>query len=361
MPPLPEPPEALDWDSAIERISRETGVVLLMGATDVGKSTLALQAANAAATAGRPVAVVDTDVGQSEVGPPGTVGVVRLDGPVASLTELKPRALAFVGDTSPVGHLLPLLQGSRRLVDHARSRGDELVVVDTSGMVEGRLGEKLKLAEATILQPSLVMVVARGGELTRLESLVRGSCAAPVIRVRSAPDVRKKSPVYRRTQRANRMNRHFEGARLIDLDASQVMSFDTWLYSGTALTAWELRAATEALKTPVLHGESTPDGIFLCTEGRPDRKGFDLLQEDFKRRRTLVTPAIAFRHLLIGLIGDEGRLVDIGLLQGINFERAIYSVLTPARSVDEVRQIHFGRLRLRRDGSEIARLRPSDM
>jgi polynucleotide 5'-hydroxyl-kinase GRC3/NOL9 len=74
-----------------------------------------------------------------------------------------------------------------------------------------------------------------------------------------------------------------------------------------------------------------------------------------------VTPAVSFRNLLVGLVGEEGHLVDVGLLQGINFERSLFSVLTPARSTAEVRQVHFGRLRVRPDGSEIGHLRPGDL
>src|SRR2546430_16924292 len=112
-------PEPLSWEQAVAAVAAAAGVVALIGATDVGKSTLTLEAANAAVRAGRRVAVLDTDLGQGEVGPPGTLGVVRLQNPVATLDEVRPRALAFVGDTMPYGHLLALVQGARRLVTHA--------------------------------------------------------------------------------------------------------------------------------------------------------------------------------------------------------------------------------------------------
>ena len=57
---------------------------MLVGAVDVGKSTLTLEAANAALRAGRAPAILDTDLGQGEVGPPGTIGIMRLDEPAAS-------------------------------------------------------------------------------------------------------------------------------------------------------------------------------------------------------------------------------------------------------------------------------------
>jgi polynucleotide 5'-hydroxyl-kinase GRC3/NOL9 len=353
--------EPYSWDEAVDLLAGQTGVVALIGGTDVGKTTLTLTAANTALRAGRHVAVLDTDLGQSEVGPPGTLGVVRLEEPVATLSDVKPRALAFVGAAAPVGHLLPLVQGTHRLVKHALQRHDDLVFVDTSGFVEGRLAEKLKLAKLSVLEPAMVAVVERDAELSRLATLIAGSLPAPVVRVRSAPGVRRKSPVYRRLQRSNRMRRHFEHARPLDLDASQVAVLDCWVYSGEPLPPRQLRSLSQALGVNVPYGEATPDGIFLCVAGRPGKAGYAALQDEFGRKRVTLTPVTAFQNLLVGLVGHGGHLVDVGLLQGINFERALVSVLTPARSSGEVGQLHFGRLRVRPDGSEIAHLRPGDL
>jgi polynucleotide 5'-kinase involved in rRNA processing len=206
-----------------------------------------------------------------------------------------------------------------------------------------------------------VVVLQRGREAERLAALVETSTSARVARVQSVPEARRRSPVYRRTQRVNRMHRHLAGAREWELDAGRVVVFDAWLYSGEALPADRLAAAAEALRTRIPHGEVTADGVYLCAESRPDRSGFVTLAEEFGRRRVTVTPVTAFRGLLIGLVGAGGHLVDIGLLQAVHFERAALTVLSPARSVTEVRQVHVGRLRLRPDGSQIARLRPGDL
>ena len=359
---MSEPSAApLPWPEAVELLSAQSGVVMLLGATDVGKTTLVLEAANAAVRAGRKAAILDTDLGQGEVGPPGTLGIVRLESPVAEVSGLRPRALAFVGDNGPVGHFLSVLQGTRRMVAHALEREDDVVFVDTSGYVLGRLAEKLKLAKLAVLEPSLVVVVQRENELERLTALVEGSTEAPVVRVRSHAEVRRKSPVFRRVQRSNRMRRHFERARRHELDAGQVRILDAWLYTGEPLGARRLESLAGALRVEIPHGEITPDGVYLCCVGRPDRDAHAVLQDEFGKRRVWITPVTSFWNLLVGLVGPGGRLIDIGLLEAVNFERAVLSILTPARSVEEVGQIHFGRLRIRTDGSEIMRLRPGDL
>jgi polynucleotide 5'-hydroxyl-kinase GRC3/NOL9 len=353
--------DVLSWAEGVDLLARQSGAVMLVGATDVGKTTLTLEAANAAARAGRKAAILDTDLGQSEIGPPGTIGVVRLEAPVASLSDLRPRALAFVGDTSPYGHLLAVIQGTRRLVGHALTRKDDVVYVDTSGVVAGRLAEKLKLAKLAVLEPALVVMVQRSRELERLGDLLAGATSAPVVQVQTPPGMKRKSPVYRRIRRANRMARHFEQARVLDLDASRIRVFDAWLYTGETLPARQLQYLEDALKTRIPHGEITADGVCLCVTRRPDRAGFAILQEEFGRKRVTFTPTTVFQNLQVGLTGREGHLIDIGLLQGVNFERSLFSVFTPARTLAEVCQVHFGRLRVRPDGAEIAHLRPSDL
>lgn len=353
--------DALDWAEAVERLSGHSGVVMMVGATDVGKSTLTLEAANAALRAGRRPAILDTDVGQGEVGPPGTIGLVRPETPVAAISELKPRLLGFVGATTAYGHLITLVQETHRLVRHAQRQRDDLVLVDTSGLVHGRLAERLKLAKVEVLEPSLVVCVEKEQELERLSAMIAASTTAPLVTVRAPPDVRVKSPVYRRIRRAHRLRRHFEHARILEMDASQVRVVEAWLYNGTTLPARQLRTAAAALDTDVPHGEITPDGVFLCVAGRVEKQGFVVLQEEFGRKRITVTPATTFQNLMVGMVGEGGFLVDVALLQGINFERSLFSLLTPARSAADVRLLQFGRLRARGDGSEIAHLRPADL
>jgi polynucleotide 5'-hydroxyl-kinase GRC3/NOL9 len=349
------------WREGIERLAAASGVVVLLGETDVGKSTLTLEAANAAVRAGRRVALLDTDIGQGEIGPPGTLGLARLELPAAVLSDLQPRALAFVGDTSPYGHLLHLVQGTCRLVRHAVHRDAEVVFVDTSGLVHGRMAERLKLAKLAALDPALVVIVQRGEEMRRLAAVVAGAAEAPLLQVEAAPEVRRKSAAYRRARRAGRLRRYLERAKLHWIPAAQVQVLEGWLYTGETVPTARLAFAAELLQAPVPYGEVTPDGIFLAVGARPHRPGIDRLPEVFGRRRVTLTPVPHLQHLLVGLFGPGGHTLGVGLLEQVDFDRASFGVLTPLHAVDQVCQVQFGRLRVRPDGSEITHLRPGDL
>jgi polynucleotide 5'-hydroxyl-kinase GRC3/NOL9 len=351
----------LPWDAALERAAARPQTIALVGGPDTGKTTFALALGNRLAGEGARVALVDADVGQSSVGPPGTVGLALFHQPVAAASELRPAGLAFVGDVAPDTNLLAVALGTASLARRAAERGAQWVVVDTSGLVSGRLGERLKLAKLHALQPAVTLVFRRGGDLERLVTLLGDAGAGEVLSVIPAPGVRRKSPPYRRAQRERLWARAFHGAAAHEFSAAAVQVVNAWPFTGRELPAHYLRFASEALGTEVLHGEETGDGIWFCTVGRADRRGYALLQEQFRRRTILTAPETAFRDLLVGLVGQEGRLLGIGSLARIHFARGLLEVITPVAADDAVRQIWFGRVRVRPDGIELGRLRPGEM
>ena len=59
-----------DWRKLANQIVKSQQMVLVIGATDTGKSTFCRYLADYALAAGRKVACVDADIGQSGIGPP---------------------------------------------------------------------------------------------------------------------------------------------------------------------------------------------------------------------------------------------------------------------------------------------------
>jgi polynucleotide 5'-hydroxyl-kinase GRC3/NOL9 len=200
------------YDEVVERALARRGVILLVGGLDSGKTTLASRIARTAIEGGLQVGFLDADIGQSTVGPPATVGL-RL---CRSVEDLDPPSLAeadhlaFVGATSPQGHLLPLVVGTRLLLDRAREHGADLVVTDTTGLVSGVYGQLLKFHKIAVLQPELVIGLERGEELQPLLGVVRRFFAAEVMTVRIHPDVVPTSVEQRATNREESMRRYFQ-------------------------------------------------------------------------------------------------------------------------------------------------------
>src|SRR2546430_9810479 len=123
-------------DLALEAAG-EARVTLILGTSDTGKTSLAARLAGALAARGDRVAVVDADVGQSEIGPPTTVGLGRVTGALARLGDAEALALEFVGDTSPVRYIRETADATGRLVRRALAAGFERVPRDPRGAARG--------------------------------------------------------------------------------------------------------------------------------------------------------------------------------------------------------------------------------
>ena len=198
-------------DEAVAQAASRRGVVMLLGGLDSGKTSLARRIAAAGLEQGVTVGLLDADVGQSTVGPPTTVGLRLCHTPQdlepASLSEAD--HVAFVGSTSPQGHLLPLVAGSRLLLDRGRVEGADLVVVDTTGLVSGVYGQILKFHKTALLQPELVIGLARGEELEPVLGVIRRFFAAEVLTLPIHANVVPTSVEQRALNREEAMRAYF--------------------------------------------------------------------------------------------------------------------------------------------------------
>ena len=199
------------YDEAVAQAVSRRGVIMLLGGLDSGKTSLARRIAEAGLEQDLTVGMLDADVGQSTVGPPTTVGL-RV---CRSTKDLEPESLsradhvAFVGSTSPQGHLLPLVAGTRMLLDRARTDGADLVVVDTTGLVSGVYGQILKFHKTALLQPELVIGLARGEELEPLLGVIRRFFAAEVLALQVHQNVVPTSVERRALNREEAMRTYF--------------------------------------------------------------------------------------------------------------------------------------------------------
>ncbi len=205
---------------ALDRVVRAGGVAMLLGDTDTGKSTLARELVNRGLAAGRRVGVVDADIGQSEIGPPTAIGFGVAAAPVDTLADITAQRLYFVGDTTPARHLLPAVLGTSLLAAAARAAGCDLIVVDTTGMVSGRLAQVLKFHKIQAVRPRTLLAVQDRQELEPVLAPFAGPGGPRIVRLPVAAGVRNKSPAYRQQRRQRALAAYFACAGPLVLDRS---------------------------------------------------------------------------------------------------------------------------------------------
>jgi polynucleotide 5'-hydroxyl-kinase GRC3/NOL9 len=202
--------------------ARAARVVLVLGASDTGKTSLVDRLAGALVADGRVVAVVDADLGQSVIGPPTTVGLGRLRGRVGRLADAEVTGLCFVGATSPRSHFRQTVLATRRMTERALREGADHVIVDTSGLVQGEFGRRLKLAKIAAVAPELVVCLEREGECEHIVGPRAWGDRPVVLRLPASPAARHRSPAERRRHRERAFAAYFTGARTVTLDLGRV-------------------------------------------------------------------------------------------------------------------------------------------
>ncbi|MHB9036141.1 MAG: Clp1/GlmU family protein [Armatimonadota bacterium] len=350
-----------EWKETISEIASSPGVVMVVGGVDTGKTNFCMRLCNAGYASGIPTAVVDADVGQSEIGAPGTIGMALADREIESLSDLRAKRLYFVGSTSPVGHMLESAVGSKKMVDAAIALGARLVIVDTTGLVDGPLGRKLKTYKADLIRPDYLVGIEKLKEIDHLLVPFTKVSSTKVRRLVSSDEVRTKPPEFRAARRRLNFYKHFHDApgHIIRLD--DVCCWNTWLGTGRPVKWQYMKSAEDLMKCRILHAEVTGRGIFMISDGQCRPGGRRDIEELFKTSNITIARGEAFHNLLVGLADENANTINVGLIQAIDFKQRFMFVLSPLKTISPVRVVQFGAVRVTGEGKEIETLKQGEI
>jgi len=267
----------------------EKGKVMVIGATDVGKSTLCTYLLNTLLGRQSNLRIVDADIGQADIGPPTTISAACPRVAILSLVDLKPEHTIFIGHTTPSPNDSKLKEGVSRL---ARANPDSLTIIDTDGWIFDPLAILYKIDLIGVINPDLVIALAGGDEL---QPILAGSRSTS-LSVDIAKDALARSRGDRRKIRHANYRRFLEGGK-------------TWTICSRDV---EIVAPNDSL---IIHAQ---------------------------RKRE-------FENLGVGLLDREGYMLQLGILMNIENE----SVRVYSRSVDNVRRLDIGQVRLSTSGIEL--------
>lgn len=346
------------WAPALAA-AREGGLLLLIGAVDSGKSTLAAVLAHAGASASRRVAVVDADIGQTSIGPPACVGMALVEVPPTALEDLPPRAISFVGACSPAGHLLELAAATHELVQVARREGAETIIVDTTGLVSGGAARALKSAKVRLLDADYLVAVQAQGEVEHLLVPYAHRARPQVLRLPRSRRAKVRTREERAARRQRRFASYLQDGKVIELAWEQAPAENSAWTTGAAAPGHIRAFAEEKVECEVLHAEVRADGLLVVVSRRPSPEGLRDLGESFGAARAVELGALD--HLLVGLLGERGETLGMGVLEAVDFRAHQVQVFTPCRQPEAVRGLRLGGLRVAPDGTELGWLQPGSL
>jgi len=132
------------------------GIAVVVGGADTGKTTLCTFLSNYLIAENREVAVVDADIGQTDLGPPTTMAAGEVKATVTNLAQVKPSERLFIGLTSPGRAKNKVIHSTKRLVDYHTKPG-KITIVNTDGWVSGSEAVLYKLQMLDELRPDMTL------------------------------------------------------------------------------------------------------------------------------------------------------------------------------------------------------------
>lgn len=336
------------WQKLARRIVKPQQVVLVIGSTDVGKSTFCRFLADFALTQGLKTALVDADVGQSQIGPPTTIGMKSFAPENRSVQfNGMPDRLYFVGDVSPRGHYLEVLTGTRLMVDSARETDADFIIIDTTGYIHDTPAVVLKQHKIELIRPNHTVCIGRSGELEQITACYSQQSWLNIHYLRPDRNVRSKSSKARRQYRKAQFDAYFSESTVQQLPFEQIRGGRTPFFIGRIANEKELEILCRLLETQVCHAEWGHRTLCLIASNPLSEAAITHIKNYLSLTRVTAEVRAYFERRLIGLIGTEsGDTYAIGIIEDIDFQKREFSIHSKIDTVKQACAIQFGNYKI---------------
>ncbi|MCS7114012.1 MAG: Clp1/GlmU family protein [Nitrososphaerota archaeon] len=288
------------WSKAYEEllaVPSKPAVALVFGASDSGKTSFCTYLLNKLLGEKRRVAILDADLGQSDIGPPCTIAYTFVSKPVTDLFNLLVKNAFFVGVTSPSKAVDKVLQGLTLLKEEIFNNSPDFIVVNTDGWVEGEDAVQYKVQLAERISPNIIFCIQQNDKLNPLLAALKNY---RTFTIDSPPAIKQRSREKRKSLRELGYIKYLKNAKVqcIPLNWVKIENFEQ---AGLGKNA--------------------------------------------------ATPTSGGKNLLVGLYDGEERFLGIGIIREIDYVRKIMKVFTPV--INGVSTIVVGRVRLDKNFKEI--------
>lgn len=344
------------WSELIQQTTDSHGTLMIVGAPDVGKSTLARLLVYHLCQAGRKVVWIDADLGQNHLGPPTTICMKYFNSFPPHLNEMKPQLMGFVGSTTPSHHLVITIAQIKKILEKSLLYQPGLVIINTDGMVFGNEALILKSNLIKLTNPQMIIALQCSGEIEHLLKPIEKEDKT-IYRLPVSEKARKKSPAERRTIREQRFATYFKNSQSLHIPIDQVTIHGKgFLFgSGSPLPPGDLTFLSQQLFTQVFYAERVTDSLLIIVDGKNDNSNLSLIKEYYTTPWISIKPKQLLVNSLVALNSKDSLTLALAIVEDINFERNTIYLLSPLPKarLREIKKIQWGSLRINSLGKEM--------
>lgn len=344
-------PVPVSWENAAKEVLslKKPVTVIVIGRADSGKTSFCTFLVNEALKRKCKTGVIDADLGQSDVGPPSTIGCSFVSEPVKDLFEIGAENAYFVGLTSPSGAGKKVMAELNELKNGAMRADADFLVVNTDGWVEGEDAAEYKVQLTKTVSPSVVVGIRQEDELTPILTALK---EAKVLSIDTPQSVRRRNREKRKILRELSYKKYLKQAKVQSFALSWVKVEDSVIGTGNSLAPERVEKITNLLGSRPVYSEETLTTVFIVLRRnqRATEEQIKEVEERFGKKAKVIREGEE-EGLLLGLQDERGKFLGIGILCGVDYRRRVMKVFTPTN--EGVSTVRFGQVKLDENGREL--------
>lgn len=282
--------------NVVKRINKRPAIIMVIGGVDSGKTSFCTYLTNRLINQNLKVTILDEDLGQSDIGPPGTVAYSHIVKPITDMFNLKEQNAIFVGTTSPSEAVNETIKAATTLKAEILRYGEtDCVIVNTDGWITDKDAAQFKACLATALRIDAVLCLQNRNEIHSLCDIIKEVLPNCIQEVAESPFA-----VSQRNQEKRRSLRELSYAKY--LENAKVRNFS--IYS----------IEIKGNKAPIYNKRA--------------------------------------ENLIVGIYDAQGRFLGIGIIHKVDYIRRSIKIFTPV--TEKPACIVVGKVRLNKDLHEIS-------
>ncbi len=354
--------EVIDiWEEAISKLELK-GTTIILGAMDVGKTTMTVMIANKASRAGYRVGIIDADLGQNDLGPPATVDAAVLE-PGAYITHLrmlKPVKAVFLKTTSVEKVWHDVVEAVEKLTEYLMNNERvSTVVINTDGWITTDKAVEYKLEMIEKLQPQNIIIIRRGDEASQLIKNVKEKFIDKgyrIVELPAPPAARVRTKEDRRIHREMGYGKYLTPPRDITLDLKKIPIINFPICSGMKANQDLLNLVKKFVKQPITYCELL-EGFMIAITSQSEKKEPEIITVPGGGKIIVLSNGWE-RGILVGLEDQNNFLLALGRLKKIyyNNQKAVITVSRAFSDISQIDHIRLGMIRLNEQYEEIEKV-----
>ena len=322
------PPSWIASTEELLNLQVKPAVVMVLGGVDSGKSSFCTYLINRLLYAKKKVAVLDGDLGQSDVGPPCTVAYTNVTRPITDLFNLQARNAVFIGVTSPSEVTGKVIE-SLSLLKKEIGNNPDFIIVDSDGWIEGEDAVRYKVRLVEEIKPITIFILQQKDEIAPLQNALD---AYATVQVESPSVISQRSRERRKNLRELGYVKYLRNAKIVSFPLGWLKVEDNELFglNKARISVKEAMRIYDLLGMKPLHFAEQDDRVIIIIGKRRwiDPDNLKRIEQTAKKKVVIMRKGEE-EGLLTALYNAGREFLGIGLLQEIDFLRKTIKILTP--------------------------------